>query len=270
MDTLKILLARNRRNRVVRRLMAWLTELHRGYENLSYDFYSNGESRVLRLLSADSGVKTVFDVGANTGEWSTMAIRIFPDAQVHAFEIVPHTADCYRDNTSGLRQICFNSIGLSDREGSEQVFFREGLSPIATCVPNFVESFHRVETVTIPVLTTTGDLYCSARNIGQIDFLKIDVEGYEHKVLNGFLGMLSRQAIRAIQFEYGYVNVASRFLLKDFYDLLTSLGMVIGKIYPNYVDFRPYKHVHEDFLGPNYLAILGTEKELIRKLADSD
>ena len=30
----------------------------------------------------------------------------------------------------------------------------------------------------------------------------------------------------------------------------------MGKIYPNYVEFRDYKLDHEDFIGQNYLAVL--------------
>jgi FkbM family methyltransferase len=266
MKFFKNTLARNRRSRVVRRLMAWLLDLYHGYENYSYDFHNNGEQRVLRVLAQNIPVKNVFDVGANTGEWSTMAVRTFSNAQVHAFEIVPQTGEIYRENTRTLDRIKFNSVGLSDQEGVEKVYFSPGWSPIATCVPDFAEAFHHIETESISVSTITGDQYCRQNNIDEIDFLKIDVEGFEHKVLKGFSGMLSRKAIRVVQFEYGYVNIASRFLLKDYYDLLTSMGMVIGKIYPDYVDFRPYNYRHEDFMGPNFLAVRDTETDLIARL----
>ena len=43
----------------------------RGY---SYDFDKNGERRLLEVLSA-LPVNTVFDVGANVGDWSLAAAR---------------------------------------------------------------------------------------------------------------------------------------------------------------------------------------------------
>ena len=58
-----------------------------------------------------------------------------------------------------------------------------------------------------------------------------------------------------IQFEYGYVNIVAKFLLYDFYKLLEGYGMKIGKIYPDFVDFRDYRYQDEDFIGPNYLAV---------------
>jgi hypothetical protein len=43
--------------------------------------------------------------------------------------------------------------------------------------------------------------------------------------------------------------------LKDFYNLLTPFGYVIGKLYSNYIDFRPHEAEMEHFLGPNYFAL---------------
>ena len=85
--------------------------------------------------------------------------------------------------------------------------------------------------------------------------MKIDVEGYEDKVLKGFEGMLKAGRIKIIQFEYGCINIDTHFLLKDFYDYLGRFDMKIGKIYPTYVDFREYRYSDENFFGPNYLAV---------------
>lgn len=241
--------------------------LHRGYENHSYDFTSNGEARVLDLVGRVGRPRCVFDVGANIGDWATLAAQTFPGASIHAFEIVPETAAVLQARVGNDHDITLNAIGLSDREGCETVHISEGQSPIATCVPNFADDFHHITTAPIEVRTTTGGSYCSRHGITSIDFLKIDVEGFEDRVLAGFGPMLETGAVRVVQFEYGWVNIASRFLLEDFYDLLVPLGYAIGKIYPTYVDFRPYRHRHEDFLGPNFLAVLESEVELMDALS---
>jgi len=57
-----------------------------------------------------------------------------------------------------------------------------------------------------------------------------------------------------VQFEYGRVNILTHFLLRDFYELFARFGYVVGKIYPDHVDFRSYDLGDEDFLGPNYFA----------------
>lgn len=260
-------LARHRRNRLVGRSVGLMRRLVRGYDNFSYDFHTNGESRVLRLLAAGGNVTTVFDVGANTGEWASMAAATFPGARIHSFEIVPDTAAEFRRRTRGLDRVVLNEVGLSDVEGTTSIHTTGHNSPMATCVPGFADEFHGVATDEISVRTTTGDQYCAANGVETIDFLKIDVEGLEDKVLAGFAGLLEHRAIRVVQFEYGFVNIASRFLLKDFHDFLEPRGFVVGKIYPDHVDFRSYRHRDEDFLGPNFLAVQESETALVAALS---
>jgi hypothetical protein len=112
----------------------------------------------------------------------------------------------------------------------------------------------------------SGQAVCDQLNISQIDFLKIDVEGAEHLVLKGFGDMLSTNQIKIIQFEYGECNKITRFLLGDFYDLLCKRGYIVGKIFPYGVEFKDYKIRDDDFIGPNYLAVLESEKKIIEKL----
>lgn len=82
-----------------------------------------------------------------------------------------------------------------------------------------------------------GDDFLTREGIQDVDFLKLDLEGAEHLVLQGLESSLRRQRVRFLQFEYGRVNILTHFLLRDFPQLLTSYGYVVGKIYPDYVDF---------------------------------
>lgn len=68
----------------------------------------------------------------------------------------------------------------------------------------------------------TGKEYCETNNIIKIDFLKIDVEGMETKVLLGFGDFLKN--IRYIQFEYGIGLRDAGSNLKEIMDLLKSYG----------------------------------------------
>ena len=139
-------------------------------------------------------------------------------------------------------------------------------SGVATCISGFSEKFHDYQPEVSNVNVTTGDIFCSQNKIETINFLKIDVEGYEPQVLRGFQGLLESERINIIQFEYGYINIAVNFLLKNFYDYLGSYDFLIGKIYPNYVDFRDYRFKDENFYGPNYLAIHSSLTKVIKEL----
>ena len=96
-----------------------------------------------------------------------------------------------------------------------------------------------------------------------MDFLKLDVEGAEHLVLQGLDESLQNGRIRFVQFEYGRVNILTHFLLRDFYQLFRGYGYAVGKIYPDYVEFRDYDLRDEDFLGPNYLACRVEDEALV-------
>jgi hypothetical protein len=109
-----------------------------------------------------------------------------------------------------------------------------------------------------------GDEFLMREGVGEVDFLKLDVEGAEHLVLKGLADHLRQRSIRLIQFEYGRVNILTHFLLRDFYQLLAGYGYVTGKIYPNYVDFREYSLSDEDFMGPNYLACRAGDEAVAR------
>ena len=55
----------------------------------------------------------------------------------------------------------------------------------------------------------------------------------------------------------------------DFYEFFTQKNYVVGKIYPNYVDFKDYTLDDENFLGPNYLAVKKEYQDLISALSYS-
>lgn len=230
--------------------------IHKAYENLDYNFKKNGEFSVLQKISeSQKEIGTIFDVGANNGDWSKCAAQLFPNTTIHAFEIVPETFKILDFSLRTYKNVVCNGFGFSDIEGSTPVFFSSDKDGIATCTPNFSEDFHKIETHCIEASVTTGDKFCMENGIDSIDYLKIDVEGHENKVLKGFDNMLKTGKIKVIQFEYGYVNVLTHFLLKDFYEYLESFNYKIGKIYPSYVDFREYNYCDENFYGPNYLAV---------------
>ena len=258
--------ARHRRNGILGRLDRYLVDLHRGYENGNYNFLENGEHFVLQTLKKQLRVQTVFDVGANRGEWSKIASRMFPDAQIYAFEILPETYKRLVENCRDFKMINPAPLGLADEDAEKEVYFSLNQDGKTTCVEDFFEKFHGARPQVARGTVWTGDRFCRQRGIDSLDFLKIDVEGFEGKVLKGFEKMLAARKVKIIQFEYGFINIAVRFFLRDFYEYLQSFSMQLGKIYPNYVDFRDYRFQDEDFLGPNYLAVHSSLGSLIESL----
>ncbi len=259
----------HRQNSLVRWLNDFSVLYHQTYENRNYNFHENGEAFVLGKVQAHSVIKTVFDVGANVGEWSAVAAGLFPEANIYAFEILPNIFAQLEDKLKGAPHARAYNLGLSDKEEETFVNYVEANSALSTCLNDFSEEFHHLTSKREPCRTITGDIFCERNSIQQIDFLKIDVEGFEGKVLKGFEGLLENGAVKVIQFEYGYASLSSNFFLKDFYKLFNHYNMAVGKIYPTGVDFSDYNYMKEDFIGPNYIAIQRSKIDLIKALKDN-
>ena len=254
---------RHRKNHLLRFIAGASARFRRGYENENYDWETNGERRVLHALKAQNP-KVIFDVGANVGEWSMLAHSLHPRAQIHSFEAIPDTyQECLR-RTGAIRNIILENVGLSDASGTVTFNYCRNHSGATTGVDlDFDYGSNSIQTEQIQAKVVTGDSVMEYRQIAHIDFLKMDVEGMEGKVLSGFMHSLEMKKISVIQFEYGLAAIKAKFLLADFHLLFNSLGYIVGKIYPTYVDFSPYTYVKEDFIGPNYLAVDQARGDLI-------
>ena len=234
------------------------------FNDFDYDFHKNGESVVIQRLSFGPG-STLFDVGANVGDWSAMAAAAFPGATIHAFELSQRTRAVLTNRLSAACHV-IPACALGPSNGELQYKDYGDESTINTLVESTYHdgrsSFtHRVANI------VTGDDYMAAHGIERIDLLKIDVEGFEYPVLEGFRNALEQGRISVIQFEYGYANGDAGHLMKDFYTLLEKSGYVIGKIWTAGVLFSPFKYPMNNFdSGPNYLAVRHTDTALIESL----
>jgi FkbM family methyltransferase len=235
------------------------------YENFDYDMDTNGEGSLLKRL-AGADVKIVFDVGANRGDYALRCRAALTQAAVHCFEIVPETFAKLRKATAGVAGVTINDFGLSDRESEVEVqtCAADGLSTIVveTAAIHGTRQWSAVRSRVI-----TGDAYCTERGIDRVDILKIDTEGADHLVLQGFDGMLARGAVGLVQFEYGMTSIFTKFMLRDFHLYLEPRGFEIGKLMPGTVAFGPYRPRSEDFRGPNFVAVHKSRPDLRKRCA---
>jgi FkbM family methyltransferase len=253
----------NRRSRRTKSLVEFSELVALAYANAQYDVAINGETWLLNRLAAFSP-RVMIDVGANRGEWCIAAFQTNPTATIHAFEIVGETFNLLVENTKAFRsRIIVNGCGLSDKNGSLEIFH----VPDCDVHSSFLADAHKIasdrEYVRISRPVRTGDDYLAEKNVAKIDMLKIDVEGAEPMVLDGFRDALSQHKIDVIQFEYGKHSLLTRYFLRDFYDRLGSYGYVLGKLFPDGVAFKQYDIADENFIGPNYVACRAERRDII-------
>lgn len=256
-----------RDHRDVRALVDFSYGTIRGWKNAEFDIALNGEALLLRRLAAFRP-RVVFDVGANTGEWSLAALSHLPDAAVHAFEIAPATADKLAAATAGHEdRLRINRLGLGDKPGDATLHYTPESDTASSLIGAAMEiaaanhGISRVEVLTVPV--TTGDAYMREHGIARVDLLKIDVEGAELQVLTGFRQAFDAGAIDLVQFEYSTVNLKTRVFLEDFHRFFGARGFVVGKLLPHGAGFKPYALTDEDFIGLNFIACRRDRPDLI-------
>ena len=251
----------------VRVLAAFFQNAMMAWKNKQYDIHLNGERALLERL-VPFAPRVVFDVGANVGEWSIAACELLPGATVHAFEIAEPTAEALARNGARFAgRLVVNRCGLSDQAGEVDLWYSSESSTAASTQLDAIQvgaADHGITTIDrLRARVRTGDDYLREQGIERVDLLKIDVEGAEPAVLRGFSDAFARGAIGLVQFEYGPINVRTRFLLADFFAFFEQHGYVVGKLLPEGVAYKAYEVADEDFVGPNYIACPAGRTDII-------
>ena len=239
-------------------------ELYRRTHNINnFDMAANGEVRLLESLpSALTGPGVMLDVGANVGEWCLAAARALARVTVHCFEPSASTAQVLINKVAaaGLAgRVVVNQLGLADRAGSLTLYEYDDAT-IASTVNWHNERL--ASTVTIPV--TTGEQYCRQCGLDRILMLKIDVEGGEFGVLQGFAPLIREGKIALVQFEYGTFSLQQRILVRDFFQLLGP-HYSIGVLEPSRIQFTAYTHALE---GPGFVNYLAVHRDVAPLIQD--
>jgi len=248
-----------KRNFVLRIVYFFSIKFNNFYTNFSYNFYKNGEYKLIQKLQSFN-IKIIFDVGCNEGNWSKMVHKIKPLSKIYAFDI---NKNCIENLKNKFNLIEFCNLGLSNLNSNKFFNFYSKTSSL-----NSAFNFHNLEYRKKKIKVIRGDDFCSKKKIDKIDFLKIDVEGMEHLVLEGFKKKLAGNKIKMIQFEYGYTNSISKFLMYDFFVFFKKYNYLLGRITNLGVDFIDnFDFKYNNFnSGPNFLAIHKKEKEIIKIL----
>lgn len=153
-------------------------------------------------------VNTIFDVGAHIGQTSLYFHKGIPNINIYAFEPIKSTYNVLLKNIQDFKNIKPHNIALGGIiENVEVKLFDKGGSSLNSLKH---ENMHLQGTKTETVKVITGDSFCKANNIDEVDLLKIDTEGYELEVLEGFREMIDNLRINAIFCEVGFSSYNNR------------------------------------------------------------
>jgi FkbM family methyltransferase len=155
-----------------------------------YGAYEKPELYLMRETLRSLPQPVLIDVGANTGMYSLFAAQ--HAKEVHAFEPFPPILPRLRAHITenNISNIVVHAVGLGEAE-AELPFYSppEGNLGTGSFVPELKQG-NRDEQLTLKVVA--GDAYFPKAGITRVDFIKIDIEGYEKAALAGLRETLRR------------------------------------------------------------------------------
>ena len=175
----------------------------------------------------------VLDIGANIGQTIEFFHKHFPGSRLTSVEPTPELAQQLKRKWADDPTVSIHNIAFSDNDGTVD-FYTSEFSPTNSCLEPDTEAYrnfsddlakileHR-QKITVPCmkLDTWQSLYNQETNF---DIVKIDTQGFEHKVILGGQKMLPEHAkclILEVHFLRFYRNSV---LVFDVYRTLYEMG----------------------------------------------
>lgn len=184
----------------------------------------------------------ILDVGAHYGESVGYLKTLFPKASVYSFEPDPDSFDLL--SATAIEGVSYFNIAISDADGTAS-FYRNKISHtnslfkvnlnsrdsigIAKATAENDKQFFDGFNEEVKVDAVRLDSFTMQHSIGQIDLLKIDVQGAECRVLTG--GEATLRNTKAIVLEisfYDYYEHQTAFM--DVENILLPLGFRLFSI----------------------------------------
>lgn len=173
------------------------------------------------------GIRTVIDIGANEGQFARRARRLFPKARVVCFEPLRKPfarLEAWSRRSKG--SVVAHRIALGDREGEVLMHRHLDHDPSSSMLRTTnlaVDLFPRLErqaAATVGQTTLDAAVRVIVPKIEPEILVKMDVQGYEDRVIRGGRATLGRA--RACLLEVGLVPLYEE--QASFHDLVRTLS----------------------------------------------
>lgn len=131
--------------------------------------------------------KCIFDIGANLGNHTMYWGRYTAAEKIYSFEPYKENFELLKNNVknNSLENVIVVNKGVGEIKGYTTIKDFDEKNYGATTLNQEVSNEGEIEIVDI-------DSFCSENVITEIDFVKIDTEGFEEKVLEGMKTIISR------------------------------------------------------------------------------
>lgn len=156
-------------------------------------------------------------IGGNMTFEADLALKV--GCKIHLFDPSVHAISLYKRNYSDRRDLILNEVGLFDIEGILNFYKDSDPSIGSLSAVNLMGS-----DISFSLPVTTIESYLKSNGLVRIDYLKMDVEGAEYKIIYKLLD--SSTEIDQLAFEFDQPippwtsqKLISSLLRKDFYPI---------------------------------------------------
>ena len=223
----------------------------KGYGAITID----EEINACRKLIGKHNVKNILDIGANKREYTKKLLKYYPNANYYLFEPSKFSSNILLKELKKFKNITIINKALSNKKYKDFLYFDKLGSGFASLkkrkLDHFKINFNLKEKIQI---TTFKNYYLKIIKNQNIDYCKIDAEGYELNILKGFKEIINKTKI--IQFEFGRCNIDTKVFFQDFWYFFKKLNFDIYRIAPGKIEkIHDYDERDEYFLTTNFIAV---------------
>lgn len=145
----------------------------------------------------------VIEAGAQFGEDTVWMSNLWPKGQIYAFEPVPETFEILKKQHEHTSNVQIFQLALSNKIEETEMYLAGGASSLLRPSEGFNRDYFHADLANpIKVLSTTLDEWAFKTNVNKIDFLWLDMEGNELRMLQACPEML--QTVKLIYTEVSF------------------------------------------------------------------
>jgi FkbM family methyltransferase len=221
----------------------------------------SGEGLLIEAIA--SRCQTVIDVGAHNGVWISRFLAAANNNSIQGLVFEPQRR-CLPDLKSKVSNYPnVEVINVAVADSREELRFFEANEPEHS---SLIEPVEEVTTATYPVRVTTLDEEVTRRGWDTVDYLKVDAEGYDLRVLQGAVTLLRERRVGVIQFEYNRTWAQAGSTLAAAYSYLNNNGYVVFLVKNEGLFELRYARYGEFFAYTNFCAVASDDIAQLKSL----
>lgn len=227
----------------------------------SGDIDTSGEQQVFKLIKKQflrkaSGV--YLDCGANIGEYVLELVdNVNRNSLIYAFEPGRIPFSELELKTKALKNVKVVQKGVGDKNETLELYSNAVNTKHSSMFRRDMSHWGQEFSLAIPekIEIIRLDQFLIEKGHEHIDFMKIDVEGFEMNCLKGLGAFLTEGRVDMIQFEFGVATIDAKVYFKDFFQLLNGQYKIYRILKDGFYLIHEYDEILEVFITTNYLVV---------------